>query len=157
MDVSPTVHAAPRTWRFAAGAMWILSVLFSLRVLGQVVQRWLPQPWLPPFAAWQGSSAPYPLLLSIQLVILGAMAIASHRAWQGCTIARRDVVKWLAGLGAIYMTIALARIAIGIGIEAAPAWFRAWISGAFHIVLAAFLLMSAGYHLLRERAPATSQ
>jgi len=44
------------------------------------------------------------------------MATASHRAWQGCTIARRDVVKWLAGLGAIYMTIALARIAIGIGI-----------------------------------------
>jgi hypothetical protein len=137
--------------------MWILSVLFSLRVLGQAVQRWLPQPWLPPFAAWQGSSTPYPLLLSIQLVILGAMATASYGAWHGCTIARRGAVKWLAGLGTIYMTMTLARIAIGIGIEAAPAWFRAWISGAFHVVLAAFLLAFAGYHFLREPAPATSQ
>jgi hypothetical protein len=157
MDVSPTVRTPPRAWRFAAGAMWILSVLFSLRVLGQAVQRCLPQPWLPPFAAWQGSSTPYPLLLSIQLVILGAMATASHGAWHGCTIARRGAVKWVAGLGAIYMTIALARIAIGIGIEAAPAWFRAWISGAFHVVLAAFLLASAGYHFLRKPARATSQ
>lgn len=136
--------------RICAGSMWILAFLFSLRVLGQVVQRWLPQSWLPPFAAWQGSSTPYPLLLSIQLAILCTMTITSQRAWHGRTIARRDVMKWLLWLGTIYMTLAIARIAVGLSIDAAPAWFRAWISGMYHIVLAAFLLASAAYHFSRE-------
>jgi len=137
--------------------MWVLTVLFSLRVFGQAVQRWLPQPWLPPFTAWQGSSTPYPLLLSIQLLILGAMATTSHRTWHGRTIVRRSAMKWLTGLGAIYLTGALARIVIGISIETAPAWFRAWISGVFHVVLASFLLAFAAYHLLRETVPAASE
>jgi hypothetical protein len=148
--------APVRPWRMCAGSLWVLTFLFLLRVLGQAVQRWLPQPWLPPFAAWQGSSTPYPLLLSIQLVILGAMALASQRAWHGRMIARHSAMKWLLWLGASYMTLALARIAIGLGIDAAPAWFSAWISGVFHIVLAAFLLVSAAYHFLRESPSAKS-
>jgi len=157
MNISLTAPTPVRRWRLCAGAMWVLTVLFSLRVFGQAVQRWVPQPWLPPFTAWQGSSTPYPLLLSIQLLILGAMATTAHRAWHGHTIARRSAMKWLTGLGALYVTVALARIVIGISIETAPAWFRAWISGVFHVVLAAFLLAFAGYHLLRQTVPATSE
>src|SRR2546421_7973163 len=61
-----------------------------------------------------------------------------------------SAMKWLTGLGAIYLTAALARIVIGISIETAPAWFRAWISGVFHVVLASFLL-EIGRASCRER------
>jgi hypothetical protein len=133
--------------------MWTLTALFSLRVLGQAVQRWLPQSWLPTFSAWQGSSMPYALLLLFQLVIVAAMTLACYRAWYGRTIVQRRTRQWLAGVGVIYMTLALARIAIGISVASAPLWFTAWISGVFHVVLAAFLLAYAGYHYLREPAP----
>jgi hypothetical protein len=132
--------------------MGLLTALFALRVLGHLVQRWLPQPWLPPFAAWQGSSIPYPLLLAIQLVILGAMARATYGAWQGTMAPGRRAMQWTARLGTLYMAAAIARIAIGLVDPAAPHWFTARISGAFHVVLAAFVLALSRYHSLREPA-----
>lgn len=156
-DVSRSAPAPVRPWRICAGSMWILAFLFLLRVLGQAAQHWFAQAWLPPFAAWQGSSTPYPLLLSVQLVILGVMAVVSQRAWHGRIIARRNAVQWLSWLGATYMILALARIAVGLSMDAAPPWFRAWISGVFHIVLAAFLLAFAAYHYSREPVSEKSQ
>jgi hypothetical protein len=142
-----------RKWRIAAAAMWATTALFALRVAGQMAQRWLPQPWLPPFEAWQGSTIGYPMLLSIQFVILGAMACASSGAWSGATAPRRRAMLWAAALGTLYMAAAIARIAIGYAVEDAPSWFSARISGAFHVVLAAFVLALAAYHFLRA-APA---
>jgi uncharacterized membrane protein HdeD (DUF308 family) len=117
--------------------------LFALRVGGQAVQRWIPQPYLPRFGAFQGSRLPYPVLLLTQLVILSLMMRACMRARQG-TLQRdapRDrVLGWF---GALYMTGSLLRIAIGITVPAASAWFRAWIPGIFHVILAAFVLCLA--------------
>jgi hypothetical protein len=132
--------------RFWAATMWFLTVLFSMRVLGQAVQRWLPQAWLPPFAAWQGSGTPYPLLLAMQFVILGAMACAAYGAWKGTMRSTRGRMLWTAWLGRIYMFAAIGRIAVGLGVPGAPAWFTAEISSAFHIVLAGFVLALARYH-----------
>jgi hypothetical protein len=131
--------------------MWIATTLFALRVAGQMVQRWIPQSWLPPFAEWQGSTIAYPALLAIQFVILGAMACAASGAWSGATRPRRATMLWAAALGAVYMLASIARIAIGYLVDAAPAWFTARISGAFHIVLASFVLALAAYHLLRSK------
>jgi hypothetical protein len=58
-------------------------------------------------------------------------------------------MRWLTGLGAVYLAVSLARIAIGLSIATAAPWFRAWISDVFHVVLAIFLLAFAGYHRLR--------
>lgn len=132
--------------------MAVLTALFSLRVLGQLVQRWLPQPWLSPFAAWQGSDIPYPELLALQAVVLGAMACATYGAWTGTMTPGRRAMQWSARLGAIYMVAAIARVAIGVGIPSAPAWFTARISGAFHVVLAAFVLALSRYHFARDPA-----
>jgi hypothetical protein len=117
-------------------ALWLLTFLFALRVAGQAIQRWAPQAWLPPFDAFQGSELPYGVLLGSQLVILAAMARFAVRVPRP-----RRVFLWTGG---IYMAGALARIAIGILVPAAPAWFSAWIPAFFHVVLAAYLLTLAG-------------
>ena len=138
-------------WRKWAAAMWLATGLFSLRVIGQAVQRWFPVSPLPPFSEWQGSATPYPLLLAIQVAIVAAMGRASYRAWTGSTWSR-GATQWAAWLGALYMLGAITRLAIGLSIEDAPAWFRAWISGVFHVVLAGFVLALARYQFVRHAA-----
>lgn len=117
--------------------LWLLTFLFSLRVAGQAIQHWAPQAWLPPFGAFQGSNLSYPVLLSSQIVILAAMVF--------CNLRRPAGGRALFWFGVIYMTGSLARIAVGLAVPDAHAWFRAWISGVFHIVLAAYLLVLARF------------
>jgi hypothetical protein len=138
--------ATSRRRRAWAGLMAVLATLFAARVAGQLVQRFLPQPELPPFQQWQGSSLPYSMLLASQVTILGAMACAIHGAWRGAmraTAARARVCAWL---GASYMAAATARLAVGLFVPGSPAWFGAWISAGFHVILASFVLALCGYH-----------
>lgn len=133
--------------------MWALCLLFALRVAGQALQLWLPQPFLPPFHAFQGSNLPYWLLLTAQLAILAVMARLAWRMQMGTLLPRRRLARALAWTGGIYMTGSLARLMIGVAVPAAPSWFTAWISGFFHLVLAAFVLALAAYHGQDRRFP----
>jgi hypothetical protein len=135
--------------RPCAAACWSLSALFAVRVLGQAVQRWVPQPSLPPFEAFQGSGLPYWLLLSFQLVILAVMMRVAWRVQVDRLAPRRRVGLWLAGAGTGYMALALGRIAVGLAVPDAPAWFTTWIPAFFHLVLASFVLTVSLYHLRR--------
>ncbi len=126
-----------------------LACLFALRVVAQATQRWHPFTFLPPFDAFQGSALPYEILLSAQIVILAMM---TRLAWQ----VRSDKLQRRAGVGRalsiagwIYFSVMLIRLCVGIAAPAAPDWFKAWIPGVFHLVLAAFLLALAGYHRQR--------
>jgi hypothetical protein len=125
--------------------LWILTLLFSARLAGQALQQWMPLAFLPPADAFQGSSLPYWILLSAQLAILGLMAYASART--GRMALRPRLGRWLLAAGALYMAVALGRIAIGLLAPEAAAWFRAWIPAFFHVVLAAFVLAVSVYHL----------
>ena len=115
--------------------LWFLTLLFSLRVAGQAIQHWVPQPFLPAFDAFQGSNLPYPVLLGLQIVILAAMAYCNVRRLAG-----GRVLLWL---GAIYMVGSLARIAVGLIFPSALPWFSAWIPALFHVVLAGYVLTLA--------------
>jgi hypothetical protein len=128
------------------GLLWALTLLFLMRVLGQLIQRCLPQPYLPPSDSFQGSGLPYWLLLSAQVAILTSMVWYSWRAHTRRLVPRRSVGSALAWCGGIYMFGALARIVIGITISAAPAWFSTWIPAVFHVVLAGYVLVLASYH-----------
>ena len=134
--------------------MTVLLAAFALRVAGQAIQRWFPQPWLPPFADWQGSGTPYPVLIATQLLILAAMIYATARVWRGTLSSSRRAFAWSAWLGAIYMSASIARIVVGLAWAEAPKWFSAYISGVFHLVLAAFVLALARYHWLKARGGA---
>lgn len=149
------VRPSPSAGAYAA-ACWSLSVLFAARVLGQAVQRWMPQPSLPPFDAFQGSGLPYWLLLSVQLLILAVMVRVAGRVQTGHLAPSRRAGRWLGWAGAAYMAFAGARIAVGLGVPGAPAWFRTWIPAFFHVVLAGFVLTVSLYHL-RKPAPTTGE
>jgi hypothetical protein len=137
--------------RLYAGLLWLLSFLFTLRVLGQALQRWLPQPFLPPFNAFQGSGLPYWLLLSAQLGILAVMVHVSLGVQAGTLTSSRRTGNALAWFGQIYMAGSLLRIAIGLALPAAPAWFSTWIPAFFHVVLAGFVLTLSSYFRYQAR------
>jgi hypothetical protein len=137
--------------RRLAVLLWLLTALFALRVAGQVTQRWTPQPYLPPFEAFQGSNLPYAPLLASQLVILALMCVASYRVGRAVLEPRRRVGWALAGAGSLYMAVALGRIAVGLLWPESPSWFRTWIPAALHVVLAAFVLALSFYHVKKSR------
>jgi len=127
--------------------MALLTGLFGLRVAGQAVQFWMPQSFLPTFDLFQGSNLRYSTLLLIQLLILGLMLRTCLRVGGGISVPDRRLGRGLAWFGGIYMAGSVARIAVGIAMPSAPAWFSAWIPAFFHLVLAGFVLTAAHYHL----------
>jgi hypothetical protein len=133
--------------------LWLLAALFAARVAGQALQLWFPLPFLPPFAAFQGTDLPYSVLLSSQLLILGAMVWSAWNVHAGELVPAAHTRALITWLGAIYMAGSLARIAIGLTWPGAPSWFSAWIPAAFHLVLAGFLVTLA--HVFRVRSAPT--
>jgi hypothetical protein len=133
-----------RSPRYAA-LLWALTMLFALRVLGQAIQRWLPQPYLPPFGMFQGSGLQYAVLLSAQLTILGLMIRAAWRVGSGTLHPSPGQLKALTGFGALYMAGSVLRIIIGLAVPTASNWFKAWIPAFFHLVLAGFVITLALY------------
>jgi hypothetical protein len=129
-----------------AASLWLLTVLFAMRVFAQALQRWAPQPLLPPFDAFQGSNLPYWLLLSVQLVILVVMIVVARRVQTGSLAPRTRAGTVLTLVGWIYMTLSVGRIAVGLSVPTAPGWFSTWIPAVFHVVLAAYVLTLAYYH-----------
>ena len=69
--------------RAVVALLGLLTLLFAARVLGQALQRWWPQSFMPPFDAFQGSGLPYPVLLFAQLIILALMMRAALRVGVG--------------------------------------------------------------------------
>ena len=141
-----------------AGGLWLLSILFLLRVLGQVaVVAWSPR-FLPPIDRWQSGLLPYPALLVVQVLILIAMVwinlgIAGRR---GVFAERRPRVgRTLLVLAIIYGVAMVARYLLTgpLGDEGrlVP---RRMIPIVFHLVLASYLAL-IGLHFrgnLRESA-----
>jgi hypothetical protein len=132
--------------RGGARLLGALTALFALRVAGQAIQRWMPQPFLPDFAAFQGSSLPYWLLLTIQIMLLAVMMRAAGRVANGGHRMQPRAQRLLQAFGIVYMTGSLGRIAVGVALPGAPAWFTAWLPAFFHVVLAAFVLALARCH-----------
>lgn len=132
--------------KFASVVLWLLTLAFLSRVLGQLIQSWSPHPALPAFAAFQGSGLPYWLLLSSQLLILFLMAHHAWLAFSGKLVPRPETGRRLLWLGSIYMAGSVARILIGVAFDNAPGWFHAWIPAGFHVVLASYVLVLASCH-----------
>jgi hypothetical protein len=129
--------------------LWFLAIIFALRVAGQALQYWAPQSFLPPFESFQGSRLPYWALLSTQVLILAAMLRASWLIRVGRMIPNLRTGTVLAWCGSLYLAGSMARIVVGLMIQQAPPWFKAWTPAAFHLVLAGFVLTLSSYHRRR--------
>lgn len=144
-----TVACDKRTSAFHAYAcfLWAFSLLFLIRIVGQLIQQVDSVLWLPPLAAWQGSSLPYAILLPAQLIIWAAMICTSHRHASGRVKRSRTRGKWLLLLGGLYFLSMTTRLVVGIaGLSTIP-WFQKSIPAFFHLVLAAFILSIAAFHM----------
>lgn len=93
-----------------------LATAFLLRIIGQAIQRWAPQTFLPPFEAWQGSSLPYPLLLAFQVVILAALVLAISGMARGRRVLVRRVGQAVVTVGILYFIVMAARLLLGLTI-----------------------------------------
>ena len=129
-------------------AYWLsgLLSLFAFRVFAQLLQAVHPVGWLPPFSEWQGSSLPYPALLTVQLLIILVLVnlirkIGQRRLAPDVRIGRVFVV-----LGGIYFTVMLLRLLLGLTLLASVPWFAKSIPAFFHLVLASMLLLIGHYH-----------
>ena len=127
---------------FLAGAgeprayLVLFTVLFAVRVAGQVVVRARPPRWLPPTEQW--NLLPYPILLPLQLALLGLLAVlvADEPAPE-----RRLVVA-----ACLYWLAMGVRYAVRMARRPGERWFGGTIPIVFHCVLAAYVFVLGVAH-----------
>ena len=149
--MEPLREIAPRRYptppdALRAVLMADFTALFAGRVMAQAIQFVHPVDVLPPLSAFQGSALPYSVLLPAQLVILGAMLASTLAVATGSHVRTPAHGRFLAWFGALYLAGSVLRIGIGVLVPDVAPWFRAWISGVFHLVLASFVLVLADCH-----------
>jgi ornithine lipid hydroxylase len=148
MDLGePAMGRGVRPW------LWLLAVLYLLRVLAQAVQAVAPVGWLPPYEAWQGSGLPYGILLLAQVEFLIAIAAglwAVHAdAIQPAAWARRCCL--IAGVA--YFTAMALRLVLGLTLFSDVTWFAATLPTLGHLAMAGFLIVFGLYLRRRAREP----
>jgi len=134
-----------------APLLWVLLILFVLRVAGQAMVAFWGVPWLPPMERWYSGLMPYPLLLPAQIAIIVLMAkICSDFTRRRGFFVRPG--RFLAGpwlwFGWIYLGIMLARLPVQMALKPdAPV-----IPIPFHWVLASFVIAVGLWHRRSLRA-----
>lgn len=126
----------------------LFSLLFVLRVAGQIVVALRAPAWLPPMTQW--NLMPYRLLLPIQFVFVAVLAaiVAGFARGEGLLAERHPSFGWfLIGLSAVYAGSMVVRYAVRMYRRPGERWFGGTIPIVFHVVLAAFLLTWGSHHV----------
>jgi hypothetical protein len=140
------VTAALRERRRCA-ALWLCLAIFAVRVIGQIEVLLLAPPWLPPFSAWESGWVPYPLLLPVQVLLIGWMAaIASdHSRGSGpMWVTRPRTRRRLAAFAAVYAGAMLLRLLVTAALPPHSLIDRGLIPILAHWDLAGFIALLAG-------------
>jgi hypothetical protein len=130
--------------RRIATVLTVLFVLFFARVAGQTLVAFAGISWLPPMQAWYSGLLPYPVLLPVQILILGAQLAINWQVWRGAGFFASPHPRAGRALRRISYVYALAMLV---------RWILTRTHGipiAFHWVLAAYLFTLGGF-LARER------
>jgi hypothetical protein len=142
----------PLDARDAAPYLILFTVLFLLRVLGQIAVLLRAPSWLPPVAGENWNLVPYRILLPAQLLIFALMCAIIAGVWNE----RAPFGARYAGLGlalisasAVYAGVVAIRYAVRMARRPEQRWFGGAIPIVFHMVLAAFLLTWGRYHVSR--------
>ena len=127
-----------------AALMWILLLLFLLRVVGQIVAATLAPAWLPPMPRWYSGLMPYRYLLPTQIVFLIVMTLMALQVGaDGATLGTHgrssllgDAIVWGSYIYALGMVVRSVRY-----VRAPRERRGVLIPIIFHFVLAAFLFV----------------
>lgn len=133
--------------RNIAPALWLLTVLFIMRVLGQVIVAIRPQSWLPPM--WQWNLIPYPVLLPIQLAFIAVMAwidLAFSNDTGIALVKNPSLGRFLIGFSVVYALVMVVRYVVRMRRRPDQRWFGGTIPIVFHFVLAAYVYLLGGFY-----------
>jgi putative CocE/NonD family hydrolase len=133
-------------------ALWILTGLFCLRVVGQALVEFLDIGFLPASEEWSSGLIPYPPLLASQILIIALEAkvcldFTRQSGWSYAQHGRIGV--WLLRIGDIYLAVMIIRYIVRMALYPHERWTGSSIPIFFHWVLAASMLI-VGYHHSRE-------
>ena len=133
--------------RFHLPLMLILTGLFVLRVLAQLVQAVQEVPVIPPFDAWQGSGLPYPILLGSQVLIIAVITVVLWRIRTNAFSPSPWKYWTCFTLGGIYFAVMVFRLVAGLTFLSENDWFSTSLPALFHVILASLILIF-GHYLL---------
>lgn len=132
-----------------AVALWILTLLFLARVVGQLVVVLLHPRWLPPMPQWYSGLLAYRYLLPVQLLILVIMSVigADFSRGEGFFVVRREAAgQWLVWYSGLYASAMVVRYFVWMKRRPDQRWLGGTIPIVFHFVLAGFLFVLGRYH-----------
>lgn len=135
--------------------LWLLPALFAGRVFGQLVALLAAPSFLPPYAAWDSNTLPYPVLLTLQgLVLCVQLRIAADQGRTQCFLMRPHprAGRVLTILAWVYAAAIVARWILTMALVPELRWSGHAIPITFHFVLAAWLGTYARF-LKRGAAP----
>lgn len=144
------MNRAPRVY---AVAMWTLTCLFFLRVLGQALVVFFHVASLPPMKEWYSGLIPYPLLLPIQVVILALMSkicVDFSRSRGFFAVPKKAFGRFLLCFSFIYFASMILRYGITMTLYPERRWFGGTIPIFFHFVLAGYLFALGHFHSRRR-------
>ncbi|MEM7769946.1 MAG: hypothetical protein AAF327_05485 [Cyanobacteria bacterium P01_A01_bin.37] len=130
--------------------LWLLTLLFLLRVIGQLLVVCCRVSWLPPMSHWYSGLLPYPILFPTQLIIL-ALQTKINIDWA-------EQVRWFArphhrfgnGLQWFsygYASVMAVRYVLTMTVYPERRWFgEGTIPIIFHVVLAAYVYLWGQAH-----------
>jgi hypothetical protein len=134
--------SAAERWR--RGALWACLLVFLVRVFGQIEVLLLKPAWLPPFAAWESGLVPYPLLLPLQVLLIGWMAVVAVEHARGAGlfwVSRRSTRRRLTIFAAGYAAVMGVRLVLTMALPPHRILERGLIPILAHWDLALFILL----------------
>ena len=133
----------------AASFLAFFTLLFLVRVLGQVLVVARQPSWLPPMEGENWNLVPYSLLLPAQLAILVFMAfvvVGVSAELPPFGARRASVGQVLMAISAVYAGVMAVRYVVRMVRRPEQRWFGGSIPVVFHMVLASFLFTWGRFH-----------
>lgn len=121
-------------------SLWLFTMLFVLRVAGQVLVALKPRSWLPPMTQW--NLIPYPVLLPIQIIFIVVMVWIDIELARGTGIATVEAPgfgRFLIVFSGLYAFAMAIRYVVRMSRRPDQRWFGGTIPIVFHFVLASYL------------------
>lgn len=134
-----------------AYGLWLLFVLFAFRVAAQLLQKFYPISFLPPFEDWHSGALSYPVLVGFQLILIVLCLTAIREVKRPRTSPDPKKGKSFLILGGVYFSMMLFRLIGGFTFAASNHWFTTRIPIFFHLILAAFVLVYGHFHAYTRR------
>ncbi|HEV8586471.1 MAG TPA: hypothetical protein VGT02_16005 [Methylomirabilota bacterium] len=133
----------------------VLTALFFGRVAGQALVAFAGVTWLPPMDAWFSGYLPYPVLLPIQVLILGVMATIDWQVWRRAGFFARSrprAGRVLRAVSYVYALGMVVRFVLTGGLHVIPIVFH-WVLAAYLFTLGRWYARPGAEPLSAAEAP----